>query len=153
MSDSTEFTHTVSTDGPAQGMTFSMRRRPDAPVAAGAPLVVALPGGSGYLGSHTLVAALKAGYDVRTTVRDLARSAEVRAMVTDAWRRWRGPAQPGYFVYVLEQHNGVAEQKARQRGHPVLVCPPKQNHAFARRFDDPGGYNEAGAQHGPEKFR
>ena len=46
MSDTTEFTHTVSTDGPAQGMTFSMRRRPDGPVAAGAPLVVALPGGT-----------------------------------------------------------------------------------------------------------
>src|ERR1700753_1348132 len=46
MSDTTEFSHTVSTDGPAQGMTFSMRRRPDSPVAEGAPLVVALPGGT-----------------------------------------------------------------------------------------------------------
>src|ERR1700753_1124549 len=46
MSDTTEFTHTVSTNGPAQGMTFSMRRRPDAPVTAGAPLIVALPGGT-----------------------------------------------------------------------------------------------------------
>ena len=46
MSDTTAFTHTVSTDGPAKGMTFSMRRRPDSPVAAGAPLVVALPGGT-----------------------------------------------------------------------------------------------------------
>jgi hypothetical protein len=42
-------------------------------------------------------------------------SAEVRATVTDAWRRWRGPAEPGYFVYVLEQHNGVGEQKASRR--------------------------------------
>jgi hypothetical protein len=48
-------------------------------------------------------------------VQYFACSVEVRAMVTDAWRRWRGPAQPGYFVYVLERHNGVAEQKARQR--------------------------------------
>src|ERR1700742_2709170 len=46
MSDSTEFTHTVSTEGPAQGMTFSMRRRPDAIVTQDAPLVVALPGGT-----------------------------------------------------------------------------------------------------------
>jgi pimeloyl-ACP methyl ester carboxylesterase len=46
MSDTTEITHIVSTEGPAQGMTFTMRRRPDAPVAADAPLVVALPGGT-----------------------------------------------------------------------------------------------------------
>lgn len=46
MSETAAFTHTVSTDGPAKGMTFSMRRRPDSPVAAGAPLVVALPGGT-----------------------------------------------------------------------------------------------------------
>ena len=46
MSDTTEFTHTVSTDGPARGLTFSLRRRPDGPVADGAPLVVALPGGT-----------------------------------------------------------------------------------------------------------
>jgi pimeloyl-ACP methyl ester carboxylesterase len=46
MSDSAEITHTVSTDGPAKGMTFSMRRRPDSPVTEGAPLVVALPGGT-----------------------------------------------------------------------------------------------------------
>src|ERR1700759_1502623 len=46
MSDSTEFTHPASTDGPAQGMTFSMRRRPGSPVAEGAPLVVALPRGT-----------------------------------------------------------------------------------------------------------
>jgi hypothetical protein len=51
----------------------------------------------------------------RARVQYFACSVEVRAIVTDAWRRWRGPAQPGYFVYVLEQHNGVAEQKARQR--------------------------------------
>ena len=40
-----------------------------------------MTGGSGYLGSHTIVAALNAGYDVRTTVRDLGRADEVRAMV------------------------------------------------------------------------
>jgi pimeloyl-ACP methyl ester carboxylesterase len=46
MSETTAFTHTVSTDGPGKGMTFTMRRRPGSPVAAGAPLVVALPGGT-----------------------------------------------------------------------------------------------------------
>src|SRR5579862_8517879 len=46
MSETAAFTHTVSTDGPAKGMTFTMRRRPGGPAAAGAPLVVALPGGT-----------------------------------------------------------------------------------------------------------
>ena len=46
MSQTAEFTHSVTTDGPAKGMKFSMRRRPDAPVADGVPLVVALPGGT-----------------------------------------------------------------------------------------------------------
>ncbi|MBZ5737685.1 NAD-dependent epimerase/dehydratase family protein [Nocardioides mangrovi] len=42
---------------------------------------ILVTGGSGYLGSHTIVAALRAGYDVRATVRDLARTDEVRATV------------------------------------------------------------------------
>ena len=51
MSETAAFTHTVSTDGPAKGMTFSMRRRPGSTVTEGAPLVVAplvvaLPGGT-----------------------------------------------------------------------------------------------------------
>lgn len=46
MSETIEFTHTVTTDGAAQGMTFSGRRRPDAVVADGVPLVIALPGGT-----------------------------------------------------------------------------------------------------------
>ncbi len=46
MTPTEEFTHTVTTAGPAQGMTFTGRRRPDAAAAEGAPLVVALPGGT-----------------------------------------------------------------------------------------------------------
>ena len=46
MTDTTELTHAVLTDGPATGMTFTGRRRPDAPTVAGAPLVIALPGGT-----------------------------------------------------------------------------------------------------------
>ena len=44
---------------------------------------ILVTGGSGYLGSHTIVAALRAGYDVRTTVRHLSRAEEVRAMVAE----------------------------------------------------------------------
>ncbi len=46
MTPSTEFTRTVASDGAAKGMTFTARRRAEAPVAEGAPLVIALPGGT-----------------------------------------------------------------------------------------------------------
>jgi dihydroflavonol-4-reductase len=42
---------------------------------------VLITGGSGFLASHTIAQALAAGYEVRTTLRSLAREAEVRAMV------------------------------------------------------------------------
>ncbi len=43
---------------------------------------VLVTGGSGFVGSHCLVAALREGFRVRTTVRSLTRADEVRAMVT-----------------------------------------------------------------------
>lgn len=43
---------------------------------------VLVTGGSGYLGSHCIVALLRDGHHVRTTVRSLAKVDEVRALVT-----------------------------------------------------------------------
>ena len=43
--------------------------------------LVLVTGGSGFVGSHCIVALLDAGYVVRTTVRSLAREQEVRDMV------------------------------------------------------------------------
>ena len=44
------------------------------------PLVL-VTGGSGFVGAHVIVAMIKAGYRVRTTVRSLKREDDVRAMV------------------------------------------------------------------------
>lgn len=68
--------------------------------------------------------ALKGDQDMRDLCAKHWRSARaayfacppaVRAQITDEWRRWRGPAEAGYFRYVVEKHNGAAEEKAQQR--------------------------------------
>ena len=43
--------------------------------------LVLVTGGSGFLGAWCIIALVKAGYRVRTTVRSLKREAAVRAMI------------------------------------------------------------------------
>jgi nucleoside-diphosphate-sugar epimerase len=50
---------------------------------------VLVTGGSGFIGCHTILQLLAAGHTVRTTVRDLRREAQVRAMLRE------GGAEPG----------------------------------------------------------
>lgn len=50
---------------------------------------VLVTGGSGFIGSHAILQLLEAGHEVRTTVRNLAREGEVRAMLK------AGGAEPG----------------------------------------------------------
>ncbi|WP_027800279.1 hypothetical protein [Paraburkholderia dilworthii] len=36
-----------------------------------------------------------------------------RARIKEEWERWRGPARPSAFSYVIEKYNGVSEEKSR----------------------------------------
>ncbi len=64
-------------------------------------------GGSGYIGSHCILQLLAAGHRVRTTVRNLNRESEVRAMLR------AGGAEPGerlsFVAADLENDSGWAE--------------------------------------------
>lgn len=72
---------------------------------------VLVTGGSGFIGSHTILQLLAAGHDVRTTVRNLAREAEVRALLREG-----GGGDPGdrlaFFAADLERDAGWAEAVA-----------------------------------------
>ena len=70
---------------------------------------VLVTGGSGFIASHTILQLLGAGYRVRTTVRDLSREGEVRAMLRN------GGAEPG------EQLSFVAAELMSDAGWPAAV--------------------------------
>ena len=72
---------------------------------------VLVTGGSGFIGSHCILQLLEAGHEVRTTVRNLAREAEVRAMLAKGG--WTGPAERLTFVAAdLEKDAGWPEAVA-----------------------------------------
>jgi nucleoside-diphosphate-sugar epimerase len=72
---------------------------------------VLVTGGSGFIGGHCLLQLLAAGHELRTTVRDLRREPEVRAMLKQG-----GAADPGarltFFAADLEADAGWAAAAA-----------------------------------------
>ena len=70
---------------------------------------VLVTGGSGFIASHTILQLLAAGYKVRTTVRNLNREGEVRAMLRN------GGAEPG------DQLSFVAAELMTDAGWPAAA--------------------------------
>jgi nucleoside-diphosphate-sugar epimerase len=68
---------------------------------------ILVTGGSGFIGSHTILQLLAAGHEVRTTVRNLKREGDVRAMLRE------GGADPGdrlsFVAADLEKDAGWSE--------------------------------------------
>src|SRR5450631_2834127 len=71
---------------------------------------VLVTGGSGFIGAHCILQLLGAGYNVRTTVRNVKREGDVRAMLKV------GGVDPGnrlsFVVADLEKDAGWAEAVA-----------------------------------------
>lgn len=70
-------------------------------------MTILVTGGSGFLGSHAILQLLAAGHAVRTTVRNLKREADVRALLKEG-----GAERLSFFEANLERDTGWAEAVA-----------------------------------------
>jgi nucleoside-diphosphate-sugar epimerase len=72
---------------------------------------VLVTGGSGFIGSHCILQLLAAGHEVRTTVRNLSREADVRALLTHGGAADAGE-RLGFVAADLERDAGWPEAAA-----------------------------------------
>lgn len=87
---------------------------------------VLVTGGSGFVGSHVILQLLAAGHEVRTTVRNLSREAEVRATLAAAGAD--ASNRLSFFAADLEKDLGWAEAAAGcdYVHHVASPFPPAQ---------------------------
>jgi len=73
---------------------------------------VLVTGGSGFIASHTILQLLAAGHKVRTTVRNLSREGEVRAMLRNGGSGLRPAAasMSSSVVAAMAQTGGVSAE-------------------------------------------
>lgn len=100
---------------------------------------VLVTGGSGYIASYCILALLAAGHEVRTTVRNLAREPDVRAMLQ------RGGARPGerltFFAADLQGDAGWSEavrgcDYVLHVASPTLTSEPRNEDEMIRPARD-----------------
>ena len=99
-------------------------------MADGADGQVLVTGGSGYIGGWCVVRLLDAGHDVRVTIRDLKREAEVRSALTSVAPVAADPKRLTFHAASLEKDAGWAEAVSGCRyvmhvASPVPIAQPK----------------------------
>lgn len=88
--------------------------------------LVVVTGGTGHLGGHTIVALLRDGYRVRTTVRSLEREAQVRAAVA------AGGADPAGLEVVAADLSADDGWAAALKGADYAETTPALREAVSR---------------------
>ena len=79
---------------------------------------ILVTGGSGFIGSHSILQLLAAGHQVRTTVRSLKRESDVRAMLKE------GGAEPGDRLTFIAASLVCQTSRAESLRAPSIQPPP-----------------------------